>query len=265
MAANFNLSIQQFVDAWQVFAEAAPARSASSQPGLELIFAGVPISFFNAGVLTKQGISADQLRACAETARDWASKSGLPWMLIVTQEALATDTDAGAVLDACGYALAMPLYGMVTQSVTPISRMPDGLALRVADDDATCAAIMAVNSAAYAMPLDAANDVWGKAAFWTDHVEVLGSVGSESVSSAAVMKVSGHRYVALVATAPGRQRKGYADATMRYALEIARERYGNLPTFLHATEAGCPVYERMGYETVANHVAYMEKRFLEGH
>jgi GNAT superfamily N-acetyltransferase len=265
MLSNGTLSIRQFVDAWQVFAEPSPGRSVSSQSGLEMIFAGVPIAFFNVGILSGQNISADQLRASAETASDWASKSGLPWMLIVTQEALAADTDAGAVLDDCGYAAAMPLYGMLAQSVGPVERMPDGLELKLADDDATCTAIMAVNSAAYAMPLDAANEVWGKAAFWKNHVEVLGSVGVEPVSSAAVMKVSGHRYVALVATAPGQQRKGYADAAMRYALEIARQRDGDLPTFLHATEAGRPVYERMGYETIAHHMAYMEKEFLEGH
>jgi len=34
---------------------------------------------------------------------------------------------------------------------------------------------------------------------------------------------------------------------------------------LHATEAGRPIYERMGYATIASHTAYLEKRFLDGH
>jgi ribosomal protein S18 acetylase RimI-like enzyme len=159
----------------------------------------------------------------------------------------------------------MPLYGMLAQRVGPVDRMPEGLELKVANDEAACTAIMDVNSAAYAMPLGAANDVWGKAAFWKDHVEVLGSVAGQPVSSAAVLNVTGHRYVALVATAPGCQRRGYADAAMRHVLEVSRERHGDIPTFLHATEAGRPVYERMGYETVANHVAFMDKKFLGAH
>ena len=39
---------------------------------------------------------------------------------------------------------------------------------------------------------------------------------------------------------------------------------GERPTFLHATDAGRPVYARMGYATVSTHTAFMEKRFLEG-
>jgi hypothetical protein len=34
---------------------------------------------------------------------------------------------------------------------------------------------------------------------------------------------------------------------------------------LHATDAGRPVYERMGYTTISTHTLLMEKRFLEGH
>ena len=137
--------------------------------------------------------------------------------------------------------------------------------LRIAADDAACTAIMDVNSAAYAMPLEAGNDVWGKAAFWKDHVGVLGLVEGKPVTSTAVMNVVCHRYVALVATAPGQQRRGYADAAMRHALEVSREANGELPTFLHASEAGRPVYERMGYETVARHQIFMDKKFLGEH
>ena len=52
---------------------------------------------------------------------------------------------------------------------------------------------------------------------------------------------------------------------MRTALELARTRHGDAPTFLHATAAGRPVYERMGYRPVATHSLFLEKRFLEGH
>jgi len=52
---------------------------------------------------------------------------------------------------------------------------------------------------------------------------------------------------------------------MRHALEVSRGKHGDLPTFLHATEAGRPVYERMGYETVATHVGFMDKKFLSDH
>ena len=45
---------------------------------------------------------------------------------------------------------------------------------------------------------------------------------------------------------------------MRRSLEVAARRHGMRPTVLHATEAGRPVYARMGYRTIANHVAFVE-------
>jgi predicted N-acetyltransferase YhbS len=87
--------------------------------------------------------------------------------------------------------------------------------------------------------------------------------GGKPVSSATVLMVDGHRYVALVATEPGQQRRGFADATMRRALEDAARAHGEIPTVLHASDAGRPVYERMGYTTISTHTLMMEKRFLE--
>jgi predicted acetyltransferase len=69
----------------------------------------------------------------------------------------------------------------------------------------------------------------------------------------------------MVATEPAHQRRGYAEASMRHALEVASKRHGERPSFLHATDAGRPIYARMGYDTVATHTAFIEKRFLDGH
>ena len=52
---------------------------------------------------------------------------------------------------------------------------------------------------------------------------------------------------------------------MRQALANAAKVHGEIPTILHATDAGRPVYERMGYATISTHTLLMEKRFLEEH
>ena len=77
--------------------------------------------------------------------------------------------------------------------------------------------------------------------------------------------VDGYRYVALVATDPARQRRGYGDVVMRHALELSARVHGQAPTTLHATEAGRPIYERMGYAPIAAHTVFIEKKFLGGH
>lgn len=258
------LSIRQFVVAWRIFCEASPGRRIESAPGLEYAFCGVPIPFFNVGILTGREISGAELQGRARTACAWASEKNVPWLLVVTHEALANGLDATAELDACGLAPLMPLYGMLAGEVAPVVAMPEGLTLEVPASDAACADILDVNSAAYGMPLDAGKPVWGTRAFWKDHYPVLGRVDGQPACSSVVMMAEGHRYVALVATTPGQQRRGYADAAMRKSLELSANAHPGTPTFLHATQAGRPVYERMGYQVVATHTVFIEKRFLGG-
>ena len=260
-----DLSIRQFRHAWRVMCAGGPAHSAAIDNGIEYIFSGLPIGFFNVALLTGRGVSGDGLQVHADNACAWAADKSVPWLFVVTHEALADGVDASSILDGCGLSPMMPLTGMRAHQVGPVTQVPDGLQLTIPDDDSSCARVLDMNSLAYGMDLDAGKDVLGRRSFWTDHVPALGMVGTTPASSAAVLMVDGYRYVAMVATDPAQQRRGYAEATMRHALDVAATRYGALPTFLHATDAGRPIYERMGYEAVAAHTLYMEKRFLEGH
>ena len=260
-----DLSIRQFRDAWRVMCAGNPSRSAAIDNGIEYIFSGLPISFFNVALLTGRAVSGDELTSHGDQACAWASDKSVPWLFVVTHEALRDGVDATSALDGCGLTPMMLLTGMVAQQVGPVTQMPDGLQLTVPDDDSGCGRVLDMNGLAYGMDLEAGKAVIGQRAFWADHVPALGMVGSTPVSSAAVLIVDGYRYVALVATDPAQQRRGYAEATMRHALEVAASRHGALPTFLHATDAGRPIYQRMGYDAVATHTIFIEKRFLEAH
>jgi hypothetical protein len=261
MNDKVDLSIRQFVEAWRVMCSAAPGYATRSGPGVECVFSGSPIPFFNVAVLTGRNISAESIRISAESARTWSADRAVPWIFATTREALAPGTDIAAVLDSCGFAPFLDLTGMLAEQVAPPTRPIDGLEFRVPQTDSECQAILEVNSAAYGMSLAAGNSVWGKRAFWADHFPVVGSIAGQPVSCSAVYMVDGHRYVAMVATTPAHQRNGYAEATMRRALELA----GDHPTFLHATDAGRPIYARMGYQTVASHPVFIDKAFLAGH
>ena len=76
------------------------------------------------------------------------------------------------------------------------------------------------------------------------------------------MMVEGCRYVGWVATVPEFQHRGYAEAVMRHALEIAARVHADTPTTVHASDAGRPLYARMGYSTIATHTLFIENRLL---
>jgi ribosomal protein S18 acetylase RimI-like enzyme len=259
-----DLSLRQMRAAWQLMC-GGPGLTLAAGNGIEYIFSGLPIGFFNVAVLTGQSLSAAALKSSGHEACEWVADNSVPWLFIVTHDELADGVDAATTLDDCGLVPVMSLTAMQAQHLAPGTRAPSNFELRVPLDDAGCAALVDINSAAYAMDLAAAKPRIGTRAFWNGHVPVLGLVDGVPVSGAAVLMVDGHRYVALVATDPAHQRRGYADAAMRHALEVAAARHGEQPTVLHATDAGRPVYERMGYSAIAAHTLFMEKRFLEEH
>ena len=265
MNDHVDLSIRQFTEAWRIMCTGAPGHTATAIDGIQYIFSGCPVPFFNVAILTERGLSSDALKSRGKRACAWASSTGVPWLFIVTHEALEPGTDAASVLDGCGLGPMMPMTGMLAQQVASIASVPDGLELTVPEDDGGCSAILDVNALAYGMDLEAGKDLIGKRSFWTDHFPVLGLTGGKSACSAAVLMVDGYRYVALVATDPGQQRRGYADAAMRRALELSAGVHGERPTVLHATDAGRPIYQRMGYGTISTHTIFMEKAFLSGH
>jgi hypothetical protein len=265
MTPDIDLSIRQFAEAWRVMCLPCDGSVITSDDGIDYRFSGLPIPFFNVALLTADRISTSALASLGQRACEWASGRGVPWLFVVTHEALDADVDAAAVLQPSDLVPLMPLTGMRAREVGPASNAPIGLELLVPEDDRGCEALLDVNSAAYAMELDASKAVLGRRSFWQDHVPVLGLVEGRPVSCAAVLMVDGVRYVALVATNPGDQRRGYADAAMRRALQVAADTHGELPTVLHATEAGRPVYQRMGYTTISTHTVFIEKRFLAGH
>lgn len=229
---------------------------------IDYIFSGLPIAFFNVAVLTAPQMTGAQLQAHADSARRWAVPAGVPWLLVVTHDTLAAGVDANADLAACGFIPMLPLTGMFADRVNAPARIPEALGVGMASDDASCVAALDINAAAYVADMEASKPIYGRRTVWDEHVLALGRAAGTPVASAAVMHVDGHRYVALVATLPGHQRRGYAEAVMRYALDVSAARFGDRPTTLHATEAGRPIYERMGYRTIARHTAYIDQALM---
>jgi GNAT superfamily N-acetyltransferase len=264
MNDDVRFSLGQIDGAWRLMCAGGPRPVVAASDGIQYIFSGVPISFFNLALLTGSDLSAEGLGALGREACAWAAAQSVPWLLLVTHEQLEPGVDAAAILDACGLTAVMPMTGMRARTVAGAPTVP-GLQLTEPQDDSGCAAIVDVNGRAYGMDLEASKAVIGSRTFWKDHFPVVGVADGKPVSSAAVMMVDGHRYVALVATNPDRQRRGFGDATMRRALEHAASAHGEAPTVLHATAAGRPVYERMGYSSISTHTLLMEKRFLGEH
>lgn len=84
----------------------------------------------------------------------------------------------------------------------------------------------------------------------------VGWEGDEPVSAAASFVMAGINDVTIVATVPTARRRGYGEA-MTWRATLADP---TLPALLIATEAGQPVYERMGYLSLSRWTLWSRDR-----
>ena len=68
-----------------------------------------------------------------------------------------------------------------------------------------------------------------------------------AVSTASSIPVGEVMYIALVATLPGQQGKGYAEAVLRQAVAQGQTGMGRRRIVLHASDMGRPLYQSMGF------------------
>ena len=83
--------------------------------------------------------------------------------------------------------------------------------------------------------------------------------GDKPVSTATGIVNEGCIFLFLVATLPEVRRRGYGEAVVRHALQTAHGATGIRRTVLHATEAGYPVYVRLGYSPTVKFMGCMLK------
>ena len=84
--------------------------------------------------------------------------------------------------------------------------------------------------------------------FWRKHAYgFIAYDGDLPVTTATGIVCGSSIFLFAVATRPEAQRKGYADAVIRRALNTAHAATGIRRTSLQATDAGHQVYRRLGY------------------
>src|SRR5262245_25674515 len=112
LQGGVDLSVRQMCEAWRVMCRDAPGLRVASVDGIDYIFSGLPVPFFNLAVLTQPSISASALRAFGHAARAWAAEMPVPWFFAVTHDNIEPGVDVTEILRDCGLGAALPLTGM---------------------------------------------------------------------------------------------------------------------------------------------------------
>ena len=106
-------------------------------------------------------------------------------------------------------------------------------------------------SVAFKIPFAVAVEIYGGQNIWqTGFTGYVGYLDGNPVSTTAIMIAAGVIGIYAVGTLPGHQRRGYAEAIMRHAVEQARKTSGIERTVLQSSQAGLPLYVKLGYRSV---------------
>lgn len=218
--------------------------------GVARMWADSTFAFWNTVTLSEADISAvavkDRLGRAADFMRG-REQSGYLW---VFEDLIAPEAREGLVGNAAaaGLELAFTGHGMAGDLDVPEPDHPE-LEIRRVRTEEDLLAYGELNRHAYGMPVEAGRAAVAGSRLWLDSYAYIGYRDGRPVSCAATVAGPDSLFLALVATLPGEMRRGYGEAVTRKAIHEGIRRTGHRRVVLHATEAGRPVYERIGCTT----------------
>jgi len=242
----------QLVKAWRLLSKSAPERDHGELPGLKLAWGEVPYYAYNAIIVDGPVASQDELDRRVVVAAEYMNDRKYKGILMVCDDWIPPDARIQLPL-------AWKMTGMVAGELLPPVRGLPKLDLRPVKDKKTLIDIYDLNCTGYGVALQLGRASTGPLEDWDDNT--FGYVAYEDdqpVACAATFPIDNRLYAAMVATMPHAQRRGYAEAVLRHSLKEAGRATGLRRTVLHASDAGFPIYLRMGYRATSKFSVYME-------
>lgn len=227
-------------------------------PGVSIASAGVTFQMFNCAFLSRPVESETELDRRISQAGVHFQMRRLDWAYWVCDGWLEGlwKRNSRKIFQRNGLRHSVDLPGMEAQVVLPPMRTLPRLQIRRVGPGSTRDAFCAIGSLCFNVPLPWFREVFDNDGVWNVFESWVGYLDEEPVSTAAIVVGGGVLGVYNVATVPGHQRQGYAEAVMRHALADASRRHGIERSILQSTPAGQRLYERMGYRPVTTISVY---------
>ena len=220
-----------------------------TEAGVAHLWADTRFGFYNALTFADSDVDVSELRARLHHVGSFMRSSDSAGYLWLFEELLTDEARAqlAATVEQAGLTAAMTVYGMAGD-VLPFPE-PSHPALRFerVSTQAHLDAYASLNARAYGMSEADTREAFDGSDLWRNDIHAyLGFEGDTPVCCAGSYPVDGCLFVVLVATEPTRHRSGFGEAVTRKALYEGWKATGLTRATLQATEAGRPVYERIG-------------------
>jgi GNAT superfamily N-acetyltransferase len=253
-------SLHQFITIWKLIGRPFPQVDGTDRPGLAISWPNTRFPFYNSLFLTEQLTDTYELEDRVEEAAAYMRARSYGGLFVLCLDNLSGSAieNLSPILARSKFVQAIPMTGMAGD-ILPMES-PGHPALRFVRilNDSTIRAFAELNCLSYNVPPDTSLSLVKEHTLW--HEDAYGFVayeGDKPVSTATAIVNDGCLFLFLVATTPDGRRQGYGEAVVRHALQRAYEASGIRRTVLHATEAGYPLYLRLGYHPTAKFMGCM--------
>jgi len=245
-------------ESFRVVAAGRGAGEIRELPGVSIAAAGVTFQMFNAAFLSAPVLTEAELVQRILLSTSHFNVRGLEWAYWVCEDWMdgRTRRKSRQMFERKGLRHTVDLPGMVAESIAPPMKPLPAVTVRRVADAATRADFCAIGSICFHVPITWFREVFDNQAVWGRFAAYVAYHDEAPVSTAAIVMGGDAVGVYNVATIPDRQRRGYGEAVMRYAVADAQREHGIERSILQSTPAGLHLYQRMGYRTITRVSVY---------
>jgi hypothetical protein len=254
-------STRQFISAWRRFNGSYETAEVIDLPGVAIAFSKAAAPFMNMCILAEPAANLRELRDRAEAACEYAGRSGVPWLFVACEPALPEGADTA--LSEVGLTRVVQLIGMSARVLNPPRERLPKLWFKRVNECGAARVLAAINAAAYGLPPNAVPAMTAPALWDSDCFSYLGFPRDQATTCSVTVPIHGQLYVAWVATLPEFGGRGYAESVMRHSIAEAAGVTGLERIHLHASAAGRPLYERMGFQAGVKFSLYLRREEAE--
>jgi hypothetical protein len=237
---------QNMVLSWSNVIGTIKGSSRHERDGALMLASGMPIPLFNPSFVCEE---VTDPQATAASVIDFYGRAGLPFALYFR------DDVCPGLAEACSRAGLIEHFQpplMVMDPIVPAPPPPAGLAISVVDAS-TAPDHLRVLAESFEAPLDVIQHAFGAGLTETPGLTAwVGFLEGVPVATSAVSMQAGLAGVYNVATIPSARGKGIG-AALTWTAVSAGASSGATISILQASEAGQPVYARMGFATPARY------------
>lgn len=249
--------------AMRFFGYATGTGEIAELPGSVAMYSGLEYGVFNIAMLDgpvgHTGLTLE--KRLAGMAHYFKPKTSR-WSLWVCEDLLEQSVRRRArqVIGDFGLrAISHPPGMIAAELLPPVNALPQ-IEIQAVGAGTLQRAFTELTSISFEIPFGIAQAVYACDSAWHGEYQgFVGLAGGRPASIVALVLSGSTLGVYSLATHPSMRRQGYGEATMRAAIEMVARRTNVERIVLQSTEAGYPLYKRMGFRDVTRFTVYLTK------